>query len=463
MTYVQTQQQRWSACVASIVAVIGAPVVGPVVSVVSGVAVPQFAMAQAAHRDAIGELLKRSDQPATPSAAGPAKPGGSVAATPTAPQTRPAADPRDGDPGYEQAKRLMMAIQAMLEDTAKNRAEGRKLPSRDEFTLPPLFSETREDRNRKVQALLDSALEVVTDVPVVATQKRVEALRRNIRDLDDQIAKAREKQLAAPKDAVLAGVLTDTVDSLQAEIADKTKRIELNRADIKTAKTEITAGLANAGLKMTPEQVDLLLDSILSGDLVRLMAVFNAAKVIDQQLAKLMAASGENLNAARKYFAMHAALFALLVHTQDQTIAKIDTNYQPRLDAIIADVTAARQRTGQLLKEENRPDQKRALEGNREAQRIAEEAAKNYKRYLTQQREQIAKARIKAAHDLRIADNTYETVEASVQLRNLMRDSIQSFDALQKLEAPTFDQLFRNEELRREFESLTRKLDAPSS
>ena len=41
--------------------------------------------------------------------------------------------------------------------------------------------------------------------------------------------------------------------------------------------------------------------------------------------------------------------------------------------------------------------------------------------------------------------------------------SVQSFEAIQKLEAPTFEQIFKNEELRREFESLTRKLDAPSS
>jgi hypothetical protein len=44
-----------------------------------------------------------------------------------------------------------------------------------------------------------------------------------------------------------------------------------------------------------------------------------------------------------------------------------------------------------------------------------------------------------------------------------MKDSSQSFEAIQKLEAPTFEQIFKNEELRREFESLTRKLDAPSS
>ena len=44
-----------------------------------------------------------------------------------------------------------------------------------------------------------------------------------------------------------------------------------------------------------------------------------------------------------------------------------------------------------------------------------------------------------------------------------MQDSAASFEAIQKLEAPTFDQIFRNEELRREFENLTRKLDGPPS
>jgi len=75
----------------------------------------------------------------------------------------------------------------------------------------------------------------------------------------------------------------------------------------------------------------------------------------------------------------------------------------------------------------------------------------------------VAKARQRAVHDLRIADNTFETVEVSFQLRNLMRDASASFESIQKLEAPTFDQIFKNEELRREFENLTRKLDGPTS
>jgi hypothetical protein len=417
------------------------------VAALAGVVWPVSGRAQTATRDSIADLLKKAE---------PAQSGASTAGA-------PGTDARDGDAGYEQAKKLMAAVDAILQDTAKQRSDGRKLPGKDDFMIPPIFTETKEDRDLKVAGLINSALGIVTDVPVVETQKKIEGLRKNIRDIDDQIVKAKEKQLTAPKDGMLPGVLTDTVDSLTAQIADLAKRIDINKGEIKAAKTEIVTGLQKAGVQLSPEQVDLLLDSVLSGDLIRLVAVFNAAKAIDGQLAKLMAASGDNLNASRKYFAMHAALFAMLVQSQDGTIAKIDANYAPKLEAILKDIAAAKSKTAELMRQENRPDQKRALEANRDAQKLAEEAAKSYKRYLAQQREQIAKARLKAAHDLRIADNTFETVEASFQLRNLMKDSSQSFEALQKLEAPTFDQIFKNEELRREFENLTRKLDTPTS
>lgn len=424
-------------------------------AVMAFAAVAPTAHAQSANRDRIKELLE-TPGPLTQESA-PGKPEAD-------PSTQaPPPDPRAGEAGYEQAKTLMLAIDEILKDSADVRANAERLPSRDEFILPPLWRETREDREEKVRNLLDAALSIVTEVPVVEIQKKVEGLRKNIRELEDQNAKLKEKQLTAPEKTSITDIMTDTVASLETAIGENVKRIEKNKEEIKASKAEIATALRTSGIELTPEQIDLLLDSVLSGDLVRLVAAFNAARLIDGQLAKLIATTGDNMNAARKYFAMHAALFAMLVQAQDATIGKIDTQYMPKLDAILADIEAAKGKTAKLLKAENRPDQKRALEANRESQRIAEDAAKAYRRYLQGQREQIAKARLKAVHDLRIADNTYETVEASVQLRNLMRDSSASFEAIQKLEAPSFEHIFKNDELRREFENITRRLDAPSS
>lgn len=408
------------------------------------VASAQTSAAPAKRTDRIDDLL-RAEQPLAP-------------VEPKAP-----ADPREGELGYEQARALMSAIDGILADVAEQRSEAKKLPGKDEFLVTPLWTETREDREARIRQLLDSTLAIVTDAPVVEVQKRIETHRRNIRDLEAGIVTLREKQITAPKDAMLPGVLTDTVDSLTGKIAEQKTRIAENEAAIVAAKAEIRDALTKSGVDLAPDQLDLLLDGVLSGDLVRMVATFHAAKIIDGQLAKLMTATSENPGAARKYFAMHAALFALLVHAQDSTIKKIDTQYLPKLDAILKDLAAAKAKTQELMRAENRPDQKRALDANRESQKLAEEAAKGYRRYLAQQREQIAAARTRATHDLRIADNTFDTVEASLELRNLMRDSSTSFEAIQKLEAPTFEQIFKNEELRREFENLTRKLDAPTS
>jgi hypothetical protein len=430
--------------------------------------------AQSAHRDGIAELISKSvRETKTEKVAETTPPVGKPPAAVNPPLVGPPApqaaapvvpkDPREGEEAYEQARQLMLAVDAILQDTAEQRTQAQKLPGRDEFILTPLWTETREDREARIRNLLDSALGIVTDVPIVEMQKKVEGLRQNIREIEANIATLKEKQITAPKDAMLPGVLNDTVSSLDSNIKDAEQRITKNQDEIAKTKVEIVGALAKSGVELSPDQVDLLLDSVLSGDLVRLVAVFNAAKVIDTQLGKLLTAAGDNMNSARKYFAMHAALFAMLVHAQGSAIDKIDTNYMPKLDAILKDITSAQAKTAKLLQGENRPDQLRALQANRDAQKVAADAAKCYRRYLQQQREQIAKARTRAVHDLRIADNTYETVEASFQLKNLMRDSAASFEAIQKLEAPTFDQIFKNEELRQEFENLTRRLDAPSS
>ncbi len=409
------------------------------------------AWAQTSSRDSIGDFLTG----AFGSSATAEEGGGNVGTQP---------DPRANDKAFKQARQLMQAIDAILKDTAEQRSDARKLPGKDEFIVTPLWTETREDREDRIRSLLDSALEIVTDAPVVEVQKRVEGLRRNISELEDQIVELKERQLSAPEDGMLPGMLTDTVASLATEIADANERIDKNRQEIAAAKSDIRKQLKESGIELGDDQIDLLLESVLSGDLVRLVAAFNAAKLIDSQLADRLNASGENMKAARQYFAMHAALFAMLVQAQQATIDKIDENYLPKLDAILKDIKAARAKTDRLLKEGgNRPDQIRALKANSRSQDIAEEAARGYRRYLQQQREQLAQARARATHDLRIADNTFETVEASFQLRSLMRDSAASFEAIQKLEAPTFDQIFRNEELRKEFENLTRQLDVPTS
>jgi hypothetical protein len=371
-------------------------------------------------------------------------------------------DPRANDEAYQRSQKLLKAIDDILADAADERSKAHDLPRKETFILPPLWSDTREENEARVRALLDSALEIVTDAPIVQMQEIIAERRAAISRMRDQITELKQQRISAPEDGWMPGVLSETRGSIDKAVTELERRIAENRAEIEEKKAAIHNALDDAGVKIAREQLDLLLDSVLGGDLLKLVAAFEAASGIDRRLGDLLEASSDNPKAARRYFAMHASLFAMLLHAQDALIEKIDGAYMVKLQAILTDIRRARKETYRLLASKNRPDQKRALDANLKAQNFAEKAAEVYKDYLTTQRKQLAEARKRTIRDLRIADNTYRTVEASFQLRALMQNSRATFEAIRRLEAPGFERIFRNESLRKEFEQLTREL-APSS
>jgi hypothetical protein len=152
----------------------------------------------------------------------------------------------------------------------------------------------------------------------------------------------------------------------------------------------------------------------------------------------------------------------MLVQGQEMLIERIDKVYLTRLREITGSIEQTGAKTRELLQSASRDDQRKALEANLKAQEVSRRVSIFYRDYLQAQRRLLAQARDRALFDLRVADNTYETVEESFQLKALMDEARMSFESVQKLDPPGFEQIFRNDNLRREFENLTQKL-GPSS
>ena len=362
---------------------------------------------------------------------------------PAAPQAPGAEAPVVRDLSQKKAIDLLAAIESLLTRTATERSELKDLPSRDNYVIPPLWKETREDREAQIRKLLDSVLEIVTDAPVVQMQASLQERRHAIAQLKDQITALRERRLRAPESGLMPGILSETQSSIDDKIKDIEARIKSNEEEIAKGRLEIKEALKKSGVDISDAQLDLLLDSVLGSDLIKLVTAFQAARSVDDQLGTLLTMSNEDVKAARRYFAMHAALFAMMVHAQEIVIEKIDKVYITKLRGILGDIRVARDKSKKLLGEQNRPDQQRALDANVKAQNFSEKVASFYRDYLLTQRRQLAEARDRTLRDLSIADNTFATVEASFQLHELMEDARTSFEALQRLEAPGFEQVFR--------------------
>ncbi len=390
------------------------------------------------------------------------EPTASILPSAQAPQSQAKQSQPPLDTSGLQSHALLSAIDKILKRAADERQSAKTLPERDKFLFPPLWTETREDRESSVRQLLDGALDIVTDAPILKLQDEIAKQRTNIAAARDKIASLREKRLAAPESGLMPGILTDTQDSIAKSIAAHEDDIKVREADIARKKQDIRKALAAAGIDLTDEKLDLLLDSVLGSHLLKLVTAFEVSKIADQKLATLLSQSNSDLKAARRYFAMHAALFAMLVEAQGLLIEQIDTVYLVRLEKIMGDIARTNAETRELLQSPTREDQRKVLEANLKAQEVSQKVSAFYKEYLSNQRHLLAEARNRTVFDLRVADNTFETVEEGFQLKVLMEDAKPSFDALHRLEAPGFEQIFRNENLKREFENLTQKL-GPSS
>jgi len=385
-------------------------------------------------------------------------PAAQTAAAPVA--AAPVTDIRANDAEYRRMQRLFGDVRAVLEDAAEARGD-----IADEDSLTALF--TRRvglDAESRTRRLLGDAFDVVADAPVTAIQSEIGQRRRTIDALRAEIARLREDRISAPEDAGLSGTfrLARDRETIDAEIDEATARIAGNEMAIRTAKTRFRDAMAAAGTPVSDEEADLLLDSVTGRDVVRIAAAYTAARGVSSQLLALLDETDEDLGTAKRYYAMHTALLAVLVHAQTTFIEKIDGDYLPRLDAITRDVHATRKETERLLRQPGTARQREALNANIQSQSIAFEAAEFYRRHLRDQRAEIAGARKDAVRELRIADNTLRTVDASFQLRSMMESATMSFEALQNLQSPGIERIFRNDQLRREFRELSDRLGAGS-
>jgi len=398
-------------------------------------------------------------QPGLAQAEGAASPAPSASQVP---ENKPKQSQPQLDTSGLQSQALLSAIDRILKRAAQERQAVKALPERDRFLFPPLWTETREEREDSVRQLLDSALDIVTDAPVLKLQDEIAKQREKIAAAKDRIAALRERRVEAPETGLMAGILTDTQSSIDKTITALQDDIKVREAEIVRIKQEIGKALTAAGVDLSKDKLDLLLDSVLGSHLLKLVTAFEVSKIADQRLAALLNQSNDDLKAARRYFAMHAALFAMLVEAQGLLIDRIDTIYLVRLEKIMSDIAKTGADTRLLLQSQAREDQRKVLEANLKAQEASQKVSEFYKEYLKNERQLLAEARRRTVFDLRVADNTFETVEESFQLKALMEDAKPSFDALHRLEAPGFEQIFRNENLKREFENLTQKL-GPSS
>lgn len=332
-----------------------------------------------------------------------------------------------------------------LEDTLTLQERQAELPASS------WFGSDQQSNLEAINELLDETVDILSTSSVEGHRERIRVLKTEIAKARQEISDYRRKRISAPTESLVKKNVKDydrAIEEREADIA----RYEEELTDIQR---EFAAELRDLGLELSDEQVGFLLSTVVGDNIIDLGIVFDNVKAITVQLETLVEQSGENLESARRYYGLYVVLLNSLNHMHLQIEQAIAEQYVPQIDVIIDRTQTLSTETRALLT--NSPEKKDLLTANLEAQQLTIRAGGDYRQYLTEQAQQVMKARKNLENDIAAAWNTYETVRVSGELVGLVRSSRRLLDGLLNRQVPTL-RTFQNLEMKREFEMLTTQL-----
>ncbi|WP_185267802.1 hypothetical protein [Halopseudomonas xiamenensis] len=218
--------------------------------------------------------------------------------------------------------------------------------------------------------------------------------------------------------------------------------------------TEMATALAAIGLNLTNDQLDTMLSSVTGDDIMGMTVVFNAIKDLTVQLSVLTQESGEDLEHAKKYYGMVVVLHRLIGTMQKQFLAEVNGEYLPKLAEFRATANDNLKEARALLKTGTHPQ---TIKSNIEANEMTLRVIELYEQVLNDQKNKVSKALQVTEKEIRVANNTYNTVSLSSAVVSMIREGANTFEQLISLQMPDVRE-FQNENMKEEFRRLTARM-----
>lgn len=337
-----------------------------------------------------------------------------------------------------------------LSEALSLRDEREKLPE------SAWFGDDKTSNERKINKLLDAAMDILTQGGAGDMRREASALRSRISELRAEADKLRNQRITAPESSLLPWKRTrEGVDQRLAELEQEIHGAE---AGLEALNERLAEALRDMGLELDQAQIDVLLSSVTGDDLLRNTVVFSNVKIVVEKLEALAQGDRNDLDIVRRYTGMYVVLNDLLIRTQEELAGKIDREYKPRLAEIIAEAEGlqreAKTKSGQRTYTEA---QRNAFALNAEANALTIRVARLYTDLLNSQRRSLMESLRDLQRNRDVAEHTYRTVRSSGDLRNLIHSGLALFDSIHALSMPQL-QPFESEAMRREFEELNKRL-----
>ena len=296
-------------------------------------------------------------------------------------------------------------------------------------------------------------------IEVLASSK-LRGIRGQLHDLQTDIqshhSKIRDYHFAA------VGQVDNTSKDSTAKLVDAEEQaIQKDQARVEELDAAFSAELRDAGVNLSPVQLNSLLNVTSGDDLSEIMELFASLRAISDALEESTIRSSEDVDVAKKYYEIYAILMDTALYSELRFIHKVDELWLPRIDAVTGEARKLRAETDRLLataSNANRP----ILMANQKAQGMTLQTADVYRRTLLDQRHAAADTVRKLFEQRNVALNTFKTVAQSSDLIRLIRTSNGQSQQLLQVDIPPL-RPFESEQMKLEFDKLSSQINKPAS
>ncbi len=328
-----------------------------------------------------------------------------------------------------------------------------QLPGEEDLAFYDFLSRTRESQQQKIEGYLDTAAEALGISDISKRRATIAELREKISETRRELTVFQRKRISAPENMGY-NPLTVTKSGYDKKIAAARKTIEDAEQQIELEKSRLVVQLNGIGMRLDGETVDILLESITGDEFVRVSIIFENAKQFALQLERLTTQTGEDLDAAKKYYGVYLMLLKTVDRLQTKFVENVDDEYYPKLDAYAEQAKKNIEDARQAIK---LGGNRQVLESNIENNQITYDAAMFYKQGLAHQKHQMMMANLECKKNILTAANTYKTAALSKDVAALIATSRRAFESITSLSVPDL-RPFDNLKMKEAFGRLTQDL-----
>jgi hypothetical protein len=339
-----------------------------------------------------------------------------------------------------------------LDDALELFDDAQQRPGEKDLAFYDFLSRTKESQERKVEGYLDAAGEALGISSISNRRIRIGELRDKITETRTNLSVYQRKRVSAPDKSYNPLIVSKS--GYDKKIESGKEDIRLAEESIQNEKDQLVKDLNRIGMKLDPESVDNLLESITGDEFVRVSIIFDNAKQFAAELERLTNETGEDLETAKKYYGVYLMLLKSVSRLQEKFVENVDNEYYPKLDEF-----ALKAQTN--IKEAKRAIElggdRTVLQNNIDNNQLTYDAAMFYKEGLTHQKHQMMMANLETKKNILTAANTYKTVALSKDVAALMAVSRRAFDSITGLSVPDL-RPFKNQKMKEAFSRMTTEL-----